>query len=79
MEQVVAANVDLVLVVESLERGPNPRRIERAAALAWDGGASPVVVLTKADTCPNLDSAIEKAREGAPYLEILPVSAAPAF
>lgn len=75
VEQVVAANVDLVLVVESLERGPNPRRIERAAALAWDGGASPVVVLTKADTCPNLDSAIEKAREGAPYSEILPVSA----
>ncbi len=75
VEQVVAANVDMVLVVESLERGPNPRRIERAAALAWDGGASPVVVLTKADTCADLQAAVEKAREGAPYSEILPVSA----
>ena len=74
-EQVVAANVDLVLVVESLERGPSPRRIERAAALAWDGGASPVVVLTKADTCPDLDASIERAREGAPLSDILPVSA----
>jgi ribosome biogenesis GTPase len=74
-EQVVAANVDHVLVVESLERGPNPRRIERAAALAWDGGATPRVVLTKADLCPDLDAAIEFAREGAPYSEILPVSA----
>ncbi len=32
-EQAVAANVDLVLIVESVERGPNPRRIERAVAL----------------------------------------------
>jgi ribosome biogenesis GTPase len=74
-EQVVAANVDLVLVVESLERGPSPRRIERATALAWDGGASPVVVLTKADACPDLESSIERAREGAPYSDVLAVSA----
>jgi len=74
-EQVVAANVDLVLVVESLERGPSPRRIERAAALAWDGGASPVVVLTKADICPDLQASIERAREGAPYSDVIPVSA----
>jgi len=74
-EQVVAANVDLVLVVESLERGPNPRRIERAAALAWDGGAMPVVVLTKADTCPDLEASIERAREGAPHSDVIAVSA----
>jgi ribosome biogenesis GTPase len=74
-EQVVAANVDLVLVVESLERGPSPRRIERATALAWDGGASPVVVLTKADTCPDLEASIEQAREGAPFSDVLAVSA----
>jgi ribosome biogenesis GTPase len=74
-EQVVAANVDLVLVVESLERGPNPRRIERAAALAWDGGATPLVVLTKADVCLDRDAAVERAREGAPYSDVLLVSA----
>ncbi len=74
-EQVVAANVDLVLVVESLERGPSPRRIERAAALAWDGGATPLVVLTKADACRDREAAVERAREGAPYSDVLPASA----
>jgi len=73
-EQVVAANVDLVMIVESLERGPNPRRIERATALAWDGGAKPVVVLTKSDLCPDLENAIARAREGAPYSDIVPLS-----
>ena len=74
-EQVAAANVDLVLIVESVERGPNPRRIERAVALAWDGGATPVVVLTKMDLCEDRQSAIERAKEGAPFAEVLTVSA----
>jgi ribosome biogenesis GTPase len=73
-EQVVAANVDLVLIVESLERGPNPRRIERATALTWDAGAQPLVILTKADICPDLDSAIARAAEGAPFCDILALS-----
>ena len=73
-EQIVAANVDLVVIVESLDRGPNPRRIERATALAWDGGATPLVVLTKADVCPDLEASIAKAKEGAPFSDVLPVS-----
>jgi ribosome biogenesis GTPase len=76
LEQVAAANVDLVLVVDGLDRGPNPRRIERAAALAWDAGASPVVVLTKRDLCPDLEAALARAREGAPFAEVLAVAAA---
>jgi len=75
LQQVVAANVDQVLVVESHERGPNARRIERASALAWDGGATPVIVLTKIDTCPDLDDAVATARGAAPFSEVLPVSA----
>jgi ribosome biogenesis GTPase len=75
LEQVVAANVDLVLVVESLDRGPNPRRIERASAIAWDGGATPVVVLTKLDLCLEPEEAIATAREGAPFVDVLMVSA----
>ncbi|MCW8984797.1 MAG: ribosome small subunit-dependent GTPase A [Thermoanaerobaculales bacterium] len=74
-EQVAAANVDLVLVVESLDRGPNPRRIERASAIAWDGGATPVVVLTKLDLCADLDASVATAREGAPFADVLTVSA----
>lgn len=73
-EQIVAANVDLVLIVESLERGPNPRRIERATALAWDAGAQPVVVLTKVDICSDVESSVAKAGEGAPFCDIVPLS-----
>jgi ribosome biogenesis GTPase len=74
-QQVAAANVDLVLVVESPERGPNPRRIERACAIAWDGGATPVVVLTKLDLIENPEAAIATAREGAPFANVIAVSA----
>jgi ribosome biogenesis GTPase len=73
-EQVVAANVDLVLVLESLERGPNPGRIERATTLAWDGGATPIVVLTKSDICPDLETSLVRAGEGAPFCDVVPVS-----
>jgi len=72
--QAVAANVGVVLVVESVERGPNPRRIERAAALAFDGGATPIVVLTKIDLIDDPAAAIEKAREGAPFIDIVALS-----
>jgi ribosome biogenesis GTPase / thiamine phosphate phosphatase len=48
-EQVVAANVDTVLVVTSLNRDFNLRRIERYLALTWESGARPIVVLNKAD------------------------------
>ena len=47
--QVVAANVDLVFVVQSLNNGPNIRRLERELVLAFESGADPVVVLSKAD------------------------------
>lgn len=73
--QAVAANVDVVFIVESVERGPNPRRIERAVALSWDAGATPVVVVTKIDLIDDPDTAVEKAREGAPFSEIVALSA----
>jgi ribosome biogenesis GTPase len=47
--QVLAANVEVVFVATSLSRDLNPRRIERYLAMAWESGASPVVVLTKVD------------------------------
>ena len=57
--QVVAANVDVAFVVASLNADLNARRIERYLATAWESGANPVVVLTKADLCD--DSAMRKA------------------
>lgn len=48
-EQVVAANVDVALIVMGLDGDYNPRRLERFLVLAWDSGATPVVLLNKAD------------------------------
>ena len=48
-QQVIAANIDTVLVVCGLDADFNPRRIERYLLLVRGGGAEPVVVLTKAD------------------------------
>ncbi|MFT8247207.1 GTPase RsgA [Roseomonas sp. BN140053] len=47
--QVIAANIDVVFVVTSMNADLNPRRLERFLAAAWQSGARPVVVMTKAD------------------------------
>lgn len=52
-EQILAANVDTVFLVSSLNREFNLRRIERYLLLAWESGARPAVVLNKADLCAN--------------------------
>ena len=53
--QLLAADIDVVFVVASLDRPLNLNRIERELVLAWDSGARPVVVLTKADAVPDPD------------------------
>ena len=68
-EQVIAANVDVVFLVSSLNQELNPRRIERYLVAAWDSGATPVVVLTKSDLCADIDAAVDSIRDvasGAP-------------
>jgi ribosome biogenesis GTPase / thiamine phosphate phosphatase len=52
-EQIVATNLDLVFVVSALNREFNLRRIERYLTIVWDSGAQPVVLLNKADLCPD--------------------------
>ena len=54
--QVIAANIDVVFVVTSMNAELNPRRLERFLAAAWQSGARPVVVLTKADLCEQPES-----------------------
>lgn len=51
--QALAANIDVVLIVEHLDPDPDLGRIERLLTLAWRSGAQPVVVLTKADLVPD--------------------------
>ncbi|MEH7305094.1 ribosome small subunit-dependent GTPase A [Neobacillus drentensis] len=55
-EQIVATNVDTVFLVNSLNEDLNLRRMERYLLLAWESGANPVIVLSKADLCQNLES-----------------------
>ena len=47
--QAIAANIDTLLIVTSMNTDFNPARLERYLALAFDSGAQPVIVLTKAD------------------------------
>nr|WP_243737554.1 ribosome small subunit-dependent GTPase A [Blastococcus xanthinilyticus] len=72
--QVVAANVDTVLVVDALIGEARVRRIERYLAVAWSSGAAPAVVLTKADLCPDVPAVVAQVGEDAPGVPVLPVS-----
>ncbi|MEE2056627.1 ribosome small subunit-dependent GTPase A [Rhodococcus artemisiae] len=74
--QVLAANVDTVAVVVSLADPLKHGRIERMLALAWESGATPVVVLTKADRCADLGSTFAEVAEVAPGAEMVVTSAA---
>ena len=58
-EQVVAANVDVVFVTASLADELDPRVVERYLTLAWQSGARPVILLTKADLEPDAETVAE--------------------
>jgi ribosome biogenesis GTPase len=73
-EQVLAANVDTVLLVSGLDHDFNPRRMERYLALAWASGAAPVIVLNKADLCEDVPAHLDAVREIAPDVPIHVVS-----
>lgn len=53
-QQIVGSNIDTVFLVTSLNQDFNLRRIERYLTLAWESGSQPVVVLSKADLCPDV-------------------------
>ncbi|MGI5169642.1 ribosome small subunit-dependent GTPase A [Spirillospora sp. CA-253888] len=78
--QVLAANVDTIAIAVSLEERPvDLGRLERLLALAWESGARPVVVLTKADRVADpgeLADLVAEAETAAPGAEIVTVSAA---
>jgi ribosome biogenesis GTPase / thiamine phosphate phosphatase len=59
-EQVMAANIDVVFIVASLGDALNLRRIERYLVAARESGAEPILVLTKTDLCPDVDSRLKQ-------------------
>ncbi len=74
-EQVLAANVDTVFLVNSLNQDLNPRRIERYLALALKSGARPVLLLTKADLCAEPAEAVAQVERVTPFVSVHVVSA----
>jgi ribosome biogenesis GTPase / thiamine phosphate phosphatase len=54
-EQIIATNIDTVFILSSLNDDLNSKRMERYLLLCWESGANPVVVLTKSDTCEDIE------------------------
>jgi ribosome biogenesis GTPase len=75
-DQVLAANVDRVFLVMGLDEDFTPRRLERLAIVAREGGVEPIVVLTKADLtgAEELAARVEAARAAAPGVPVFAVS-----
>jgi ribosome biogenesis GTPase len=75
-EQVLVANVDVAFLVMGLdERDFNLRRLERYLTTAWEGGASPVIVLNKADLADDLEAQLAETESVAFGVPVLAVTA----
>lgn len=74
-EQVIAANVDTVLIVEGLDHDFNLRRIERYVALVYGSGSRPVILLNKADGCDDVDARLADVAKVAPGVDMHAISA----
>lgn len=75
--QILAANVDHAIIAVSLAVELDLGRIERFLALAWESGAQPLVVLTKADLVPDpvvLAHLVQDVETSAPGVQVLTVS-----
>lgn len=62
-EQVLAANIDALFIVTSLNADLNPRRLERYLTMAYESGSAPVIVLTKADLCDDIAAPLDQVIE----------------
>lgn len=73
-EQVIAANIDTVFIVNALNKDFNIRKIERYLIAVWESGAQPVVLLTKADLCDSPESHAALVEAAAPGVPVHAVS-----
>ncbi len=61
--QIIASNIDIVFIVTSLNQNFNLSRIERALAMVYTSGATPVILLSKADLCDTAEIKINMVEE----------------
>lgn len=73
--QLVAANFDTVFLMESLNQDFNVRKMERYLVSAWESGGTPVIVLTKADLCDDVEEKIGEMEAVAVGVPVIAVSA----
>jgi ribosome biogenesis GTPase / thiamine phosphate phosphatase len=73
-DQVLAANVEMALLLGGLDDDFSLRRLERYVATAWESGAEPVVVLTKTDVCDDVAGAVLSVESVAIGVPVYPVS-----
>ena len=73
--QIIAANLNTVFICMSLNADFNLRRVERYLTIAWESGATPVIVLTKADLCSDLPQKQAELAEVALGVEVVVCSA----
>ena len=69
-EQIIASNIDYIFICMALNSDFNKRRLERYLTIVWDSGAVPVVLLTKADLCEDVDAKVLEAEEVAIGVDI---------
>lgn len=74
-EQVLAANMDTVGVVVPVDRPLTHNRLERTLVAAWDSGATPLVIITKADLAQVADDVVGKVILQAAGVEVVTTSA----
>lgn len=74
-DQLLAANVDSAFIICGLDRDFNVRRIERYLVLVRDGGAEPVIVLSKSDLCEDLGARLAEVAAVADGARAVAVSA----
>ena len=78
-DQAVAANFDYVFILQSLNQNFNPMRLERYVTMAWQSGATPVILLTKADLTDSYAAYLAQTEQVAPGVDVRLVSARTGF
>ena len=74
-DQAVAANFDYVFIMQSLNQDFNPKRLERYLTLSWQSGATPVILLTKADLVEDYWDFLTQVERVAPGVNTHVISA----
>lgn len=69
--QIIASNMDTVFICMALNNDFNLRRLERYLSVAWDSGATPVVILTKSDLCDDLQARQDEVSTVAIGVEVI--------